>query len=108
LSSQSFGAIEWKSSIKEELGPMDDTKVWLYDEITLLQQLVSPLLGIQKKAQEVVKLLKVANKAINHLQEWVSKYLDAPQCLEKKDKIFADIDRDQLRLHHQNYMRLGE
>jgi len=67
---------------------------------------VSPLLGIQKKAQEVVKLLKVANKAINHLQEWVSKYLDAPQHLEKKDKIFADIDRDHLRLHHQTICAL--
>lgn len=56
----------------------------------------------------MVKLLKVANREVNHLQQWASKYLDALQHLEKKDKIVTGMDRRQLRLHHQNYMCLGE
>lgn len=52
--------------------------VLLYNEMILLQQVVAPLVGIQKKEQEVVKLLKVENREIDHLQDWVFMYPDAP------------------------------
>jgi len=54
---------------------------------------MAPLIGIQKKEQEEAKLLKLANKAVDHLQEWASKYPYAPQHLEIKDKIVVEIDR---------------
>jgi len=57
---------------------MEDTMVLLYNEMILLQQVVAPLVGIQKKEQEVVKLLKVENREIDHLQDWVFMYPDAP------------------------------
>ena len=80
----------------------------LYDKMTLLQQVVALLVGIQKKAWEVVKLLKVANKVVDHLQEWVSKYPDAIQHVENKYRIVVEIDRVHMRLHHENYMCLRE
>jgi len=40
-----------------------------------------------------VKLLKVANREVDQLQEWVAKYLDASQHLERKDMIFAEIEK---------------
>lgn len=80
----------------------------LYDEMILLQQVVAPLIGIHQKSQEVVKLLKVANREVDQLQEWVAKYLDASQHLERKDMIFAEIEKVQLRFHHWNYMYVGE
>jgi len=55
-------------------GAMEDIIAWLYHEMILLQQVVAPPIGIRKKVQKVVKLLKVANKEINQLQEWPSKY----------------------------------
>jgi len=39
----------------------------LYDEMLLPKQVVAPLVGIQKKAQEVIKLLKVANIIVEQL-----------------------------------------
>jgi len=41
---------------------MENTMVQLHDEMVLIQQVVAPLVGIQKKAQEVVKILKVKNR----------------------------------------------
>jgi len=40
----------------------------------LLQQVVAPLVDIQKKAQGVVKLVKLEKIVVDHLQEWVAKY----------------------------------
>lgn len=94
--------------MQEELEPKEDTMERLYDEMLLPKQVVAPLVGIQKKAQEVIKLLKVANIIVEQLQEWAVKYLDALQHFERKDNIFSKIDRAQLRLHHQNYMCLRE
>jgi len=51
----------------------------LYDEEILLHEVVAPLVGIKNKAQEVLKLVKVENKVVNQIQEWVSNYLDVPQ-----------------------------
>lgn len=102
LSSHNFNTIECQSSMQEELALMEDTMAQLYDEMILLQKVVAPLISIKNKVQEVVKLLKVANKVIDQLQEWVAKYSDAPQHLERKYRITTDIDRFQLRLHHQS------
>lgn len=49
LCSHNFNTIEWKLAMQEELRPMEDTIAWLYDEMILLQQVVAPLDGIQKK-----------------------------------------------------------
>lgn len=80
----------------------------LYDDMILLQQVVDPLVGIHKKSQELLKLLKVASKVIDQLQEWAAKYLNALPQLVRKDKIVAEMDLVQFRLHHWNYNRLGE
>jgi len=48
--------------MQEELGPMEDTMASLYDEMILLHQVVSPLIGIQKKEEEVVKLPRITKK----------------------------------------------
>lgn len=61
--------------MQEELGPIEDTMTRLYDEMILLQ-VVTLLVGIQKKAQEILKLLKVASRAVDQLQEWFAKYLN--------------------------------
>lgn len=55
-----------------------------------------------------MKLLKVENRVEYHLQKGVLKYPDAPQHLEKKERIVAEMDRVHLRLHHQNYIRISE
>jgi len=52
--------------------------------------------------------MKVANRAVEQHQEWDAKYRDAPQHLEKKYRISVEINRVQLRLHHQNYMHHEE
>lgn len=91
----------------EEVGPIEDTMARLYDEMILIQQAISPLICIQKNAQGVMKLLKIANKEIDQMQEWDAKYLDSPRHLERKDKVSIEIDRVQLRLHLQNYSHLG-
>ena len=41
--------------------------VQLYDEMTLLHEVVTPLVGIQKKVQEVLKLLKVEKKEVDQI-----------------------------------------
>lgn len=92
--------------MQEELRPMEDTMAWLYDKMILIQVL-APIIGIQKKAKEVVKILKVSNRVVNKIQEWATKYSDASQYLEKKDKIFAEMDRVQCRLHLHKYLHLG-
>ena len=56
----------------------------------------------------MVNIPKIPKKAVDHLQEWATKYLDAPQHLEMKGMIDTEIEKVQLRLHHQNYMYLGE
>lgn len=73
----------------------------------LIKQVMTPLIGIQKNAQEVVKLLKIVNRVVDHMQEWTAKYPDAPQQLEKKDEFFIEIDRVPLRLHLQKCLYLG-
>lgn len=55
--------------------------------------MVAPLIGIQKKAQKMVKVLKVAEKVVDHLQEWASMYPYTRKHLENKDMIIAKIDR---------------
>ena len=59
-------------------GSNEETMVELYDEMILIHQVVAPLIGIQKKAQEVVKPLKVEKIFVDHLQEWAIKYPNAP------------------------------
>ena len=82
--------------------------VKLYGEIILLHEVVVPLVGIQKKAQEVFKLLKVANKVVDQIQECNAKYIDVPQQLVINNRVFVEESIVQIRLHHQNYIRLGE
>jgi len=81
---------------------------WLYDEMILLQQVVAPLVGIQKEAPELLKLLRVENKVVDQLQEWALKYLNVLQQLVRKDRIFIELEIVYLRLHHQNYIHFGE
>lgn len=106
LSSHKFSTIEWQSAMQEEMGQMQDTMAQLYDEMILPQQVVAPLVGIQKKVQEVLKLLKVASSTVDQLQEWVAKQLNVSQQLVTKDKIIAEMNRVHLRLHHQNSIAL--
>lgn len=94
--------------MQEELGLLEDTMARLYDEMILIRQVVDPLVCIQKKAQEVVKLLNVENRAVDHFWEWDAKYPNGLQHLEMKDRIPAEIDIVQLGLHHHNYMHIGE
>lgn len=82
--------------------------VQLYDEMIILHEVVALLVCIQKKVQEVLKLLKVVNIIIDQIREWASKYPDVPLQLVRKDRIASKVDRLQLRLHHQNFIRLGE
>lgn len=93
LSSQNSNIAKWQSTMLDELGAMDDTMTQLYDEMILIQQVVAPLIGIQNNAQEVVKLLKIANRAIDQMQEWIVEYPYASQHLEKRDKISTKIDK---------------
>ena len=74
----------------------------------ILHEVVALLVCIQKKVQEVLKLLKVVNIIIDQIREWASKYPDVPLQLVRKDRIASKVDRLQLRLHHQNFIRLGE
>lgn len=87
---------------------MEDTLAQLYDEEILLHEVVAPLVGIKNKAQEVLKLVKVENKVVNQIQEWVSNYLDVPQQLFRKNNVSNEVEKVQLRLRNQNYIYLGE
>lgn len=49
----------------DELGTMEDNMVRLYDEMILIQHVMAHLIGIQKNAQEVVKLLKIATRVVD-------------------------------------------
>lgn len=73
--------------------------VVFYDEIMLLHEVMAPLVGIQKKMKEVLKLFKVTNKVIDLIQEWVVKYPEVLQQLIKKYRVVANMDRVHLRLH---------
>jgi len=53
--------------MQEELGLIEDTMAWLYDEMIFIQHVMAPRIVIQNKSQEVVKILKVTNRAVNHL-----------------------------------------
>jgi len=66
------------------------------------------LRGNLKEGTGSDETLEGSNRWVNHLQQWASKYQDALQHLEKKDNIVTGMDRDQLRLHQQNYMRPRE
>lgn len=57
---------------------MEDSMKKLYDEIILLYEMVTPLIRIHNKSQEIQKLLKVENKYFNLIKEWGSKYTDVP------------------------------
>lgn len=45
-----------------------------YAKMILLHELVVPLVGIQKKTQEVLNTLKVENMIVDQHQEWDTKY----------------------------------
>jgi len=68
---------------------------------------MAPLIGIQKNAMEAVKLLKIAARVVDQMQEWIAKYPNALVHFQKKDKIFLEIDRVQLIIHLHNYSLLG-
>ena len=86
----------------EEIVPMEDTMEHLYEEIILIQKFMDPLIGIQKNAQEVLKILNIENGVVGEMQEWTTKYLDAPQHLGKKDNNFAEIERVHMIVHLKN------
>lgn len=54
--------------------------------------MVVPLVGIQKKDQGILNLLKVSNKVLDLIQEWGVKYRDVPKWLVKKEKIVIEMD----------------
>lgn len=78
--------------MQKELGIMEDIMAWLYDEMILIEKVMDPLIDIHKKAREVLKLLNVARKSIDHLQEWDSKCLNVVPQLVIMDRITVEMD----------------
>lgn len=79
--------------ILEELKPMEDTMKHLYNKMVLMHEVVVPLVRIQKKYQEILKVLNVTSTTVDSMQYWGIKYLNIPEWSVTKDKIAVEVDR---------------
>ncbi len=59
----------------------------MYNEMILLHEVVEPLNGIQKKLQEITKLLNVANIVVDLIQEGGDNYPNVSEKLVRKEKL---------------------
>lgn len=70
--------------------------------------MVVPLVQIQKKYLEILKVLNVTSAIVNLMQDLGIKYLNNLERLVRKGRIVVEVDRAHLRLHIQNYTHLDE
>lgn len=63
---------------------MGDTMKQLYNKMTLLHEVMTPLVKIQNKSQEILKFLKITKKAIDLMQNWDTNNLNVLDWLIKK------------------------
>lgn len=56
----------------------------LYNKMTLLHEVMTPLVKIQNKSQEILKFLKITKKAIDLMQNWDTNNLNVLDWLIKK------------------------
>ncbi len=70
--------------ICDEIQSLGDTIRLLYKEMTTLHKAVVLFHDMQKRSWKNMKLLKVIHVTINTIQEWGTKYLNAPSELARK------------------------
>ena len=63
---------------------MGDTMKQLYNKMTLLHEVMTPMVKIQNKSQEILKFLKITKKAIDLMQNWDTNNLNVLDWLIKK------------------------
>lgn len=63
---------------------MGDTMKKLYNKMTLLHEVMTPMVKIQNKSQEILKFLKITKKAIDLMQNWDTNNLNVLDWLIKK------------------------
>lgn len=66
---------------------------YIYIEMILLNEVMLPLVEIQTKSQEILKVLKVACIFVDLIQDWDTKYLNIIERLVSKDILVADLEK---------------
>jgi len=77
-----------------------------YEEMIILHKAKAPLYDIQNKLQENLKIARLAHMVVDMIQEWSTKYLNAPEMLDRKGRVEDETNRVETNIHMQVYYQL--